>query len=60
MAKAKKDSCPFCKEEKKRPLNAYMRQRSHGKGSDKICEEADEEEQTNCCKGSHGKESNSK
>lgn len=60
MAKAKKDSCPFCKEEKKRPLNAYLRQRSHGKSCDKICEEADEEEPTNCCKSSHDKESSSK
>lgn len=60
MTKSKKDSCPFCKEEKKRPLNAYMRKRSHGKSFDKICEEAEEEEQTNCCQSSHGKESTSK
>lgn len=54
MAKSKKDSCPFCKEEKKRPLNAYMRKRSQDKSSDsKICEESDEEEQTKCCPKSH-------
>lgn len=51
MARSKKDSCPFCKEEKKRPLNAYMRKRSQEKNTSKICEENDEEE--NCCSNNH-------
>lgn len=52
LARAKKDSCPFCKEEKKRPLNAYMRKRSQEKNTAKICEEDDEE----CCSSSHNKD----
>lgn len=57
MAKPKKDSCPFCKDEKKRPLNAYMRQRSQEKNANKICEEEDGEDDqtTNCCKNTHNK-----
>lgn len=56
MAKPKKSSCPFCKEEKKRPLNAYMRKRSQDKNTEKgkICEEDDEEETSNYCKNNHG------
>lgn len=50
MARSKKDSCPFCKEEKKRPLNAYMRKRSQEKNTGKICEEDDEED---CCPSTH-------
>lgn len=50
MAKSKKSSCPFCKEEKKRPLNAYMRKRSQEKNTGKICEEDDEED---CCANNH-------
>lgn len=53
MAKPKKSSCPFCKEEKKRPLNAYLRKRSQEKNTGKICEEDDEEDQSKCCSGSH-------
>lgn len=53
MARPKKSSCPFCKEEKKRPLNAYMRKRSQEKNTAKICEEDDEEDESKCCSGSH-------
>lgn len=51
MARSKKNSCPFCKDEKKRPLNAYMRKRSQEKNTGKICEEDDEEEK--CCPSSY-------
>lgn len=47
MAKPKKDSCPFCREDKKRPLNAYMRKRCQERGNGKICEEEEEEEAKN-------------
>lgn len=61
MAAKKKDSCPFCKEDKKRPLNAYMRRRSQEKNADKICEEDAEEEQSKYCNNQHSNEcSNSK
>ncbi|XP_031623308.1 uncharacterized protein LOC116340788 [Contarinia nasturtii] len=60
MAKPKKGSCPFCKEEKKRPLNVYMRKRSQEKNTGKICEEDDEEDQSKCCSGSHDEPSTSK
>lgn len=39
----KKESCPFCQEQKKRPLIAYMRKRAQEKNG-KICEEEAEEE----------------
>lgn len=51
MARSKKDSCPFCKDEKKRPLNAYMRKRSQEKNTGKICEEDDEEDK--CCSSAY-------
>lgn len=60
MARPKKDSCPFCKEEKKRPLNAYMRKRSQEKNAAKICEEDDEDDQSKCCSGSHDQAAASK
>lgn len=53
MARPKKSSCPFCREEKKRPLNVYMRKRSQEKNTSKICEEDDEEDESKCCSGSH-------
>lgn len=50
----KKESCPFCQEQKKRPLIAYMRKRAQEKNG-KICEEVQEEEeeagQTHCHNG---------
>lgn len=51
MARSKKSACPFCKDEKKRPLNAYMRKRSQEKNTGKICEEDDEEDK--CCPSSY-------
>lgn len=42
--KTTKDKCPFCQEQKKRPLGAYMRKRENNKTSESICEE--EEHQT--------------
>lgn len=41
---SKKDSCPFCKEQKKKPLATYMRKRQSSKRTESICEEAEEEE----------------
>lgn len=41
---SKKESCPFCQEQKKRPLIAYMRKRAQEKNG-KICEEEDAEEE---------------
>lgn len=53
---AKKESCPFCQEQKKRPLIAYMRKRAQEKNG-KICEEAEEEEDgRGHCHNGHGKE----
>lgn len=52
----KKESCPFCHEQKKRPLIAYMRKRAQEKHG-KICEEEHEQEeeeeaeQTHCQNG---------
>lgn len=37
-----KQSCPFCQEQKKRPLISYMRKRDFHKHHDKICEEDEE------------------
>lgn len=37
-----KDSCPFCKEQKKRPLGAYMRKRGQRITSESISEDAEE------------------
>lgn len=39
---ASKDSCPFCKEQKKRPLGAYMRKRGQRITSESISEDAEE------------------
>lgn len=41
-SKASKDSCPFCKEQKKRPLGAYMRKRGQRITSESISEDAEE------------------
>lgn len=43
--KAQKKACPFCKEQKKRPLTNYMRKRESRKHHDSICEEHEEENQ---------------
>lgn len=58
----KKESCPFCQEQKKRPLIAYMRKRAQEKNV-KICEELQEEEPeveevapTHHCQNGHAKE----
>jgi len=55
--KAKKEPCPFCKEQKKRPLYSYLRKRSVDKTSNKICEEEEEEQaqqhQQNHCNSDH-------
>lgn len=40
--KSAKDSCPFCKEQKKRPLGAYMRKRGQRITSESISEDAEE------------------
>lgn len=40
--KAQKKECPFCKEQKKRPLTNYMRKRESRKYHDSICEEHEE------------------
>lgn len=45
--KKKKDTCPFCKEQKKRPLVAYMRKREVNKRTESICEEEEEVENEN-------------
>lgn len=37
-----KDSCPFCKEQKKRPLGAYMRKRGQRITTESISEDAEE------------------
>jgi len=41
----KKESCPFCQEQKKRPLIAYMRKMALEKQKSRICEEDENEEQ---------------
>lgn len=40
--KSSKDSCPFCKEQKKRPLGAYMRKRGQRITTESISEDAEE------------------
>lgn len=40
--KSSKDSCPFCKEQKKRPLGAYMRKRGQRITHESISEDAEE------------------
>ncbi|XP_055709091.1 uncharacterized protein LOC129805294 [Phlebotomus papatasi] len=42
--KVRKESCPFCKEQKKRPLIAYIRKRENRQQKESICE-ADEHEE---------------
>ncbi|ETN64782.1 hypothetical protein AND_003457 [Anopheles darlingi] len=54
--KSSKDSCPFCKEQKKRPLGAYMRKRGQRITSESISEECnelreEEEEEDECSAG---------
>jgi len=41
----KKESCPFCQEQKKRPLIAYMRKMALEKQKSRICEEDENEDQ---------------
>lgn len=41
----KKETCPFCQEQKKRPLIAYMRKMALEKQKSRICEEDENEEQ---------------
>lgn len=41
--KSVKDSCPFCKEQKKRPLGAYMRKRGQRITTESISEDAEED-----------------
>lgn len=41
----KKESCPFCQEQKKRPLIAYMRKMALDRQKSRICEEDENEEQ---------------
>ncbi|XP_053697819.1 uncharacterized protein LOC128744678 [Sabethes cyaneus] len=40
--KTTKESCPFCKEQKKRPLGAYMRKRGQRINSESISEDVEE------------------
>lgn len=40
--KETKNECPFCKEQKKRPLGSYLRKREIKKSNEKICEEEHE------------------
>uniref|UniRef100_A0A182W7B2 Uncharacterized protein n=1 Tax=Anopheles minimus TaxID=112268 RepID=A0A182W7B2_9DIPT len=40
--KSSKDACPFCKEQKKRPLGAYMRKRGQRITTESISEDAEE------------------
>ncbi|XP_055634442.1 uncharacterized protein LOC129774647 [Toxorhynchites rutilus septentrionalis] len=40
--KSSKESCPFCKEQKKRPLGAYMRKRGQRITSESISEDVEE------------------
>ncbi|GAB0096761.1 uncharacterized protein DMENIID0001_123270 [Sergentomyia squamirostris] len=42
--RVRKESCPFCKEQKKRPLIAYIRKRENRQQKESICE-ADEHEE---------------
>ena len=41
--KAQKKECPFCKEQKKRPLVNYLRKRESRKHHESICEDEEEE-----------------
>uniref|UniRef100_A0A8D8J1P0 (northern house mosquito) hypothetical protein n=1 Tax=Culex pipiens TaxID=7175 RepID=A0A8D8J1P0_CULPI len=43
--KSGKDSCPFCKEQKKRPLGAYMRKRGQRITTESISEDVAEEDE---------------
>lgn len=57
-SKSSKESCPFCKEQKKRPLGAYLRKRGQRITSESIsedveeCVEEEQEEQTGTVSGS--------
>lgn len=57
-SKSSKDSCPFCKDQKKRPLGAYLRKRGQRITSESIsedveeCLEAEQEEPTTPAAGS--------
>lgn len=41
-SKSSKESCPFCKEQKKRPLGAYLRKRGQRITSESISEDVEE------------------
>lgn len=41
-SKSSKDSCPFCKDQKKRPLGAYLRKRGQRITSESISEDVEE------------------
>lgn len=41
-SKSSKESCPFCKEQKKRPLGAYLRKRGQRITTESISEDAEE------------------
>ena len=55
--KAKKSSCPFCEEQKKRPLSEYLRQRSKDTNANQIREEDEEDSH---CHSAHGARSQKK
>lgn len=41
-SKSSKDACPFCKDQKKRPLGAYLRKRGQRITSESISEDVEE------------------
>lgn len=43
LQKSKKAACPFCKEQKKRPLGSYLRKRAMDKRGDSVIEEEEHE-----------------
>lgn len=61
-SKSSKDACPFCKEQKKRPLGAYLRKRGQRITSESISEDVEEcleEEQEEPSSPTAGSPSNS-
>lgn len=46
--KQQKQECQFCKEQKKRPLTAYVKKRNNMQRYDSICEEIEEDEAQDC------------
>ncbi|XP_058814751.1 uncharacterized protein LOC131678554 [Topomyia yanbarensis] len=47
--KSSKEPCPFCKEQKKRPLGAYMRKRGQRITSESISEDVEEDQEEREC-----------